>query len=61
MIKLEVRGAEKGYDAAEWCRDNLQDDDWDMWMAPHSWSVYQFEFKRPQDATMFGLRWLEQT
>jgi hypothetical protein len=60
MIKITIKGASTGYDAAEWCQHNLVKEDWDMWLE-NAWGDYLFEFKRPQDATIFGLKWLEHT
>ena len=58
MIKIIINGASAGYRAAEWCENNLVNDDWDMWLQ-NAWGDYLFEFKRPKDATLFSLQWAQ--
>jgi hypothetical protein len=58
-IKIKIKGAQAGYEAGEWCRDNIDIDHWDLWMDNVGFAIYTFEFKRKQDATIFALRWAE--
>jgi hypothetical protein len=55
-IKIELKGSTAGYEASEWCSNNLVFEDWDMWIGNH-WSHYIFEFANTKDATFFALRW----
>jgi len=57
--KIKIKGAQAGYEAGEWCRDNIDIDHWDLWMEPGGWGNYTFEFARKQDATLFALKWSE--
>jgi hypothetical protein len=58
MTKVRIKGATAGYEAGEWCQNNLEFDNWDMWMN-NSWSDYTFEFANEKDALLFSLRWAE--
>jgi hypothetical protein len=55
-IKIKIKGTMAGFEAGEWCTDNLVFDDWDMWMG-NSWADYTFEFANEKDATIFALKW----
>jgi hypothetical protein len=55
MIKVRLKGT-NSYEAAEWCNDNLEFEQWTLWM--ETWATYVFEFKNPKDATVFALKWL---
>ena len=59
MIKFKLRGASTCHEATTWCAENIKDDDWTMWLSESSWTVYTFEFKRPEDATLFALKWAQ--
>lgn len=58
MIQIRINGASAGYEAAEWCGENLVWQDWDMWLQ-NAWGEYLFEFKNPKDATLFSLVWAQ--
>ena len=58
MIQIKIQGASAGYQAAEWCKENIEYNNWDMWLQ-NAWGDYLFEFKNPQDATLFSLTWSE--
>lgn len=60
MIKIIIKGASTGYEASEWCNENLSPDGWDMWLQ-NAWGEYLFEFKNPKDATLFSLKWSQYT
>jgi hypothetical protein len=61
MIKFKVRSAEGGFEAGEWCSENLSPEQWDLWMDSPGFPIYTFEFKRKEDATIFALRWGQYT
>jgi hypothetical protein len=48
----------KCYEAAEWCEKEFEWEEWEMWM-DNNWAQYTFEFKRPEAAAWFALRWAE--
>jgi hypothetical protein len=60
VIQIHLRGADAGYEAAEWCDQNLNKEHWGLWLE-NAWGDYLFEFKSPKDATLFSLTWSEHT
>jgi hypothetical protein len=57
MTKFKIRGSDVCYDAATWCAENINDNDWTMWLSENNWTIYTFEINRPEDATLFALKW----
>ena len=59
MITFKIRGADVCHEAATWCAENIKDSDWTMWLSESSWTLYTFEIHRPEDATLFALKWAQ--
>lgn len=59
MIKFSLKGTETAHHAVEWCLKNFETTDWEMWMSNRGWDIYDFEFTREHDATLFGIKWSE--
>lgn len=57
MIQFKIRGADVCHDAVTWCSENINDENWTMWLSESSWTLYTFEFTQPEDATLFALKW----
>lgn len=58
MIAIPITGTMKCYEAAEWCEKEFEWNEWEMWM-DNNWAQYIFEFKSPEAAAWFALRWAE--
>ena len=58
MISIPIVNSNKCHEAAEWCKKEFEETKWTMWMTDFR-GRYVFEFKRPEDAAWFALRWAE--
>jgi hypothetical protein len=61
MVKVEVanttqRGKDRVAEAVVWCMNHLPQKTWDLTTKWPSKS-YEFQFKNPEDATHFALKW----
>jgi hypothetical protein len=59
MIRFIVKDTRIAFEAVEWCIERFSNEDWDIRPSNQGWRIYNFEFKKPQDATLFGLTWSE--
>ena len=58
-MKFIVRDTNIAFLAVEWCIERFSKEDWDVRPSNQGWNIYNFEFNKKQDATLFSLVWAE--
>jgi hypothetical protein len=59
MIRFHLKGTEVAHNAVGWCTKQFCNEEWNVRMSNRGWDIYDFEFNKEYDATLFGMVWSE--